>query len=45
MLKYFKALETYRNLPIVDKRKIYSDIYGLFKKLSSVKQRLIVAEM
>jgi|GEM_PF-3462733 len=37
MLKYFKALELYHKLPVIDKRKLYSGLYDLFKKLSSVR--------
>ena len=44
MLKYFKALETYRKLSLQDKRKSYSDIYALFKKLSHTKRSVIVSE-
>jgi len=38
MLKYFKALELYHQLPILDKKKLYSDLYELFKKLSISKK-------
>ncbi len=38
MLKYFKAAELYRKLPINDKRKAYSDLYSLFQKISLAKK-------
>jgi len=38
MLKYFKALEFYHKLSISDKKKLYSDLYGLFKRLSIAKK-------
>jgi len=38
MLKYFKALESYHKLSISDKKKLYPDLYGLFKKLSITKK-------
>ncbi len=38
MLKYFKALELYRKLSIKDKEKTYSELYILFKKLSTIKK-------
>ena len=38
MLKYFKALGLYHQLPIMDKKKLYSNLYELFKKLSISKK-------
>jgi hypothetical protein len=38
MLKYFKALELYHKLSVDDKRKLYSNLYDLFKKLSAAKK-------
>ena len=38
MLKYFKALEFYRKLSPVDKKKTYGEIYHLFKSMCSVKK-------
>jgi len=39
MLKYFKALELYHKLPVGDKKKMYSSLYELFKRLSASRKR------
>jgi hypothetical protein len=37
MLKYFKALEIYRALPVEDKKRVYPGLRELFEKLSPAK--------
>ncbi|MGV8140846.1 MAG: hypothetical protein ACP5NW_00220 [Candidatus Woesearchaeota archaeon] len=38
MLKYFKALDIYKMLSVEDKKKLYSGLHDLFKKLSLAKK-------
>jgi len=38
MLKYFKALEFYRKLSVEDKKRLYIELYDLFKRLSIPKK-------